>query len=59
MIADENPFTKAESYFADAKFYIGHETINKIEEDPKTKSSKKDDSKIRPTFQYIPKFQRK
>ncbi|KAJ8615256.1 hypothetical protein MRB53_034628 [Persea americana] len=59
VIADENPFTKAESYFADAKFYIGCETINKIEEDPQTKSSKKDDSKRRPTFQYIPKSQRK
>ena len=59
VIADENPFTKAESYFADAKFYIGCETMNKIEHDPQTKSSKKDDSKRRPTFQYIPKSQRK
>ena len=55
IVADDKPFTEAESHFADAKFYLNNHIVDekKIEEVTKTKCGNLASKKVAVTIEKI------
>ncbi|XP_075092300.1 uncharacterized protein LOC142172552 [Nicotiana tabacum] len=55
IVADDKPFSEAEAYFADAKFYLKNHIMKGVKVDDITKAKGK---KIAPLFRYVPKVKK-
>ncbi|XP_075109051.1 uncharacterized protein LOC142180854 [Nicotiana tabacum] len=55
IVADDKPFSKAEAYFADAKFYLKNHIMKRVKVDDITKAKGK---KIAHLFRYVPKVKK-
>ncbi|XP_075076820.1 uncharacterized protein LOC142163433 [Nicotiana tabacum] len=55
IVVDDKPFSEAEAYFADAKFYLKNHIMKGVKVNDITKAKGK---KIAPLFRYVPKVKK-